>query len=40
MENLREFDSMKEHMREIRKQYDGAINEKNAMIGKYRAAMK
>jgi len=36
MQNLKEFDGMKENMRDIRKQYDSAVNEKNAMTQKYK----
>ena len=35
MDNLKEFEGMKDNMREIRKKYDNAVNEKNAVVGKY-----
>ena len=35
MDNLKEFEGMKDNMREIRKKYDNAVNEKNAVVAKY-----
>lgn len=39
MENLKEFDGMKENLREIRKKYECAVSEKNMALSKYKTVL-